>query len=270
MLHVVTVSLQGPERLPRPSPREIAHRAAHRPWPLPRGPWIQFQSWHDLLFAHWSLPADELRRRIPSELELDLFQGRAWLGIVPFRMSGVRPRGLPALPRLSAFEELNVRTYVRARAEQERPGVWFFSLDAPRPLAVWLARAWYHLPYHHARMHLEDRAGTIHYRCDRRSGPAAEFHGSYAPLSEAVENARPGTLEHFLTERYRLYTLGTHGELLSADIHHLPWPLQRARARIDVNTMARAAGLDLPASEPHLVFARVQEVLIWAPKRVRS
>src|SRR6266704_6531932 len=116
---------------------------AHRPWPLPVGPWVMAQRWHDLLFAHWPVPAGELQHLIPTPLTIDTFDGQAWLAVVPFRMSGVRLRGTPAVPWLSAFPELNVRTYVKCEG---RPGVWFFSLDAGNPLAVAIARAWFHLP----------------------------------------------------------------------------------------------------------------------------
>src|SRR5579859_5771812 len=122
---------------------------AHRPWPLPAGRWVMAQNWHDLLFAHWPLPAAILRPHVPARLEIETFGGQAWLGVVPFRMSGVRLRGTPAVPWLSAFPELNVRTYVVADG---KPGVWFFSLDAANPMAVAIARAWFHLPYFRACM----------------------------------------------------------------------------------------------------------------------
>src|SRR5690349_6710130 len=121
----------------------------HRPWPVPSRPWIMAQNWHELLFAHWRVPVEAVRPLVPQGLEIDLFAGDAWLSVVPFRMSGVRLRGTPALPWLSSFPELNVRTYVCAEG---RPGVWFFSLDAASRLAVGVARAWFHLPYFNARM----------------------------------------------------------------------------------------------------------------------
>src|SRR5260370_21119247 len=141
---------------------------AHRPWALPTGPWVMAQKWHDLLFAHWAVAAEAIRRLIPKNLELDTFQGQAWIGIVPFTMSGVRLRGTPGLPWLSTFPELNVRTYVTAGG---KPGVWFFSLDAVNPLAVELARFWFHLPYFRARMSSRNKSEGIEYfsrRDDRR------------------------------------------------------------------------------------------------------
>jgi uncharacterized protein YqjF (DUF2071 family) len=136
----------------------------HRPWPLPSSPWVMRQKWHDLLFMHWRIPPQTLRPLVPAALELDHFEGSAWLGVVPFRMTGVRLRGTPAIPGLSAFPELNVRTYVSAGG---KPGVWFFSLDAASAIAVAAARAWFHLPYFRARMSLEAHGDEIRYQSHR-------------------------------------------------------------------------------------------------------
>ena len=139
------------------------------------------QSWHDLLFAHWPVPSKELRAGIPASLEIDTYDGQAWLGIVPFRMSGVRFRGIPALPGLSAFPELNIRTYVTAGG---KPGVFFFSLEAANPIAVRAARYWYHLPYRHARMACRAEGDGIAYTSQRtywRASPAA-FVGQCRPI----------------------------------------------------------------------------------------
>ncbi|MBI3362374.1 MAG: DUF2071 domain-containing protein [Chloroflexi bacterium] len=239
---------------------------AHRPWPLPTGPWVQAQVWHDLLFAHWPVPVDDLRRHIPASLEIDAFDGQAWIGVVPFRMSGVRPRLLPAVPWFSAFPELNVRTYVRLG---DKPGVWFFSLDASNPVIVEIARAWYNLPYFTARMSLRDDGATIRYESRRthRGALAAEFVGRYRPTGDAVFSRR-GTLEHWLTERYCLYTTDRSRQLHRAEIHHIPWPLQPAEAEIEVNTMAQPHGIELPDAPPVLYFARRLEVVVWPLKGV--
>lgn len=243
-------------------PTEIAHR----PWPLPRGPWVMRQTWHDLLFAHWPMPVAEMRAAVPRALELDTYEGRAWLGVVPFRMSGVRPRWTPSLPCLSAFPELNVRTYVTSGG---RPGVHFFSLEARNPLAVAIARAWFHLPYFRARMSCEPDGEKIRYASVRthRGAPPAELAGSYRPRGKGFR-ARPGTLEHWLTERYCLYASLADGRAWRADIHHLPWALQDAEAAFERNTMARAHGLGLPDGPPLLHFSRRQEVLVWNPVRI--
>src|SRR6476646_6669850 len=178
-------------------------QVAHRPWRLPAGGWVMAQSWHDLLFAHWRVEEAALRRHIPAGLDIDTLEGQAWLGVVPFRMSGVRLRGMPATPRLSAFPELNVRTYVVADG---KPGVWFFSLDAGNRIAVAIARAWFHLAYFRARMSCEERNGWIEYKCGRshRGAPCGVLSGRYRPIGE-VFSAGSRSLEHFLTERYCLY-----------------------------------------------------------------
>lgn len=238
---------------------------AHRPWPLPSRRWVQVQEWHDLLFAHWPLEPAKLVDLLPKELELDTRDGQAWVGVVPFRMVGVRLRGMPALPRLSAFPELNVRTYVR---HEGRPGVWFFSLDAASTLAVRVARAWYGLPYFHARMMCEERRGTWFYASERDGGgKPASFRGWYRPTAPA-EPAAPGSLEHFLVERYCLFTRGSHGRIQSADIHHRPWQLAPARAELAENTMAAAAGIELPTTAPLLHFSPSLRVVAWAPREV--
>jgi uncharacterized protein YqjF (DUF2071 family) len=237
----------------------------HRPWPLPSGPWIMAQSWHNLLFAHWQIDAAELRPHIPSQLGIDTFEGKAWLGVVPFRMSGVRLRWTPVLPWLSAFPELNVRTYVTA---QGKPGVWFFSLDATRALAVAAARLFFHLPYFRARMMCDEDKSWIQYRSDRAhpGAPGASFAGRYRPIGECFK-PQAGTLAHFLTERYCLYAAA--GErIYRGEIHHAAWRLQLAEAEFTKNSMAEAAGLVLPAELPLLHFAKRQDMIAWAPHRL--
>lgn len=238
-----------------------------RPWPIPDRPWIMAQTWHDLLFAHWPVPPDILRARIPPGLTLDTYEGQAWVGVVPFRMTGVRLRGLPALPPVGAFEELNVRTYV---VRGDRPGVYFFSLDAASRVAVTLARRWFHLPYHQARMSLGRADGWVHYRSDRIGvGGGARFVGRYRPTGD-VNPAAPGTLAHWLTARYCLYAVGSNGHLYRAEIDHRPWPLQPAEAEIEVNTMAAAANVALPTAPPLLHFARRLDVVVWPLTAIRS
>ncbi|HEY2821369.1 MAG TPA: DUF2071 domain-containing protein [Candidatus Acidoferrum sp.] len=257
------------------------HRAltevAHRPWPLPAGPWIMAQTWHDLLFAHWPIDVALLRPLIPAALEIDKFQGQTWIGVVPFRMSGVRLRGTPALPALSAFPELNVRTYV---AHGGKPGVWFFSLDAANAIAVSIARAWFHLPYFNARMRCENRGGEIKYFSERthRNATKAILRARYRPAGKIFQ-AQPGTLEHFLTERYCLYASDKKGKISRGEIQHAPWQLQPAQAEIQENTMIPAAinmecGAPAPLSqtspphpnEPLLHFSHRQDVVVWHPK----
>ena len=220
--------------------------------------------WHDLLFAHWPVPVEPLRDLVPPALSLDTFERRAWVGVVPFGMSGVRPRGVPPLPWVSAFPELNVRTYV---TNGGKPGVFFFSLDAGSPLIVEVARAWYRLPYFRARMSLRLEAERVHYRSTRtdRRASGADFAGRYWPTGD-VFRAYPGSLEAWLTERYCLYTVDAAGRAHRAEIHHAPWPLQAAEAEIETNTMVEALGIPL-AGPPLLHFASRLEVVAW-PLRV--
>ncbi len=226
------------------------------------GRWVMAQRWHDVLFAHWPVPAAALARLLPPALALDTFEGSGWLGVVPFRMSGVRLRGLPALPGASAFPELNVRTYATPRGGGA-PGVWFFSLDAASALAVAVARRWFHLPYFRSRMSCDADGDGLRYECLRRQrgAPAAEFRACYRPAGRAAP-ARPGSREHFFAERYCLYAVDARGRLQRGDVQHAPWPLQPAQAELQHNTMAAALGLALPATPPLLHFARRLDVRV--------
>jgi uncharacterized protein YqjF (DUF2071 family) len=229
----------------------------HRPWPLPDEPWVQAQTWEDLLFAHWRVDADELERLLPPELPLDTFDDDAWLGVTPFRVTGLRLRGLPPLPRVSAFPELNVRTYTTL---DDRPGIWFVTLDAGSRLAVEAAKRTYKLPYEHARMSVERRGSFVHFESARAG---AAFSARYRGVGDLF-HPEPGTLEHFLTERYCLYT-ADGGRLYRADVHHPPWQLQDAEAIVDLNTMTPLA---LPNGEPHVLFSARQDVVIWSLEEV--
>jgi len=222
------------------------------------------QSWHDLLFAHWPVETEQLRRQIPEELTLDTYNGQTWVGVVPFRMSDVRLRGMPAVPGVSAFPELNVRTYVTAEG---KPGVWFFSLDAAKALAVAVARRWFHLPYYRARMTCERQGEWIEYASERthRGAPTAELVARYKGVGEAFV-PRAGSLEHFLTERYCLYAADRNERIFRGEIHHAPWVLQVGEAELHVNTMAAAAGIELPQMKPLLHFAKRQDMVAWAPE----
>jgi hypothetical protein len=243
-------------------PYQILSDLSHRPWPLPDGPWIMTQSWHDLLFAHWPVDARTLQEKLPAGLPLDTFNGQAWVGVVPFRMTNVAPRGVPAVPLVSSFLELNVRTYVTLHG---KPGVYFFSLDANSALAVATARALFQLPYFVAAMNVSAHGGHFEYTSSRqtRISGVAEFAATYGPVGYDV-TPEPGSLEYFLTERYCLYTVDSAFRARRLDIHHPPWPLQAAEATIAVNTMAEAAGIRLPSTAPLLHFARRQDAVAWA------
>ncbi len=237
-----------------------------RPWPLPPRPWIMAMEWRDLLFAHWPIAPAAMQALLPPGLELDTYDGQAWLGVVPFEMTGVRPRAIPALPWVSRFAELNVRTYV---VVDGKPGVWFFSLDAAQPLAVRGARWGFHLPYFDAQMHIE-RGDGIRYQSQRthRGAAPATFAASYRPTGP-VYHSQPGTLEQWLTDRYCLYATDDRGHVWRGDIHHARWPLQPASAMLSVNTMGDWIGLDLSAPPSLLHFVRYLAVVAWWPERLR-
>lgn len=223
--------------------------------------------WCDLLFAHWPVPASSLLPFIPEGLELQTFEGTAWVGVVPFRMEDVRPRLVPPVPGLSAFPELNVRTYVSAGGQN---GVWFFSLEAAQPVAVRLARAFFHLPYMDAAMRCADTKEAIEYSSQRtHKGEApARFEGRYGPRGP-VYGSQKGSLEHWLTERYCLYSADGKGRLWRGHIHHAPWPLQPAWAEIAHNSMTAPLALELPPAAPLLHFARSIDVVGWWLEPVR-
>jgi uncharacterized protein YqjF (DUF2071 family) len=218
------------------------------------------QTWHDLLFAHWPVPASTLDGLIPPQLELDKWDGEGWIGVIPFRMDGIYPRGTFPLPWLSASPEINVRTYVEFGGKR---GVYFFSLDAANGVMVKVARRFFHLPYMQATMIVRNDNDTVHYSTSRAS---AEFRGSYRPTG-GIEPAAPGSLEHWLTERYCFYTLDRNGHVLRGDIDHAPWPLQPAEASFDINSMTAPLGICLPDTPPLLHFSRKIDVKVWMPER---
>ena len=278
---------------------EVLSITDHRPWPLPAGNWAMTQHWNDLLFAHWPVPAVEIAYLLPPGLQVDTFDGWAWVGVVPFSMDRIRLRGLPSLPAASHFPELNLRTYVRSQSTRV-PGVYFFSLDAANPAAVAMARLRFHLPYFWARMHAEEKPdGLIHYHSQRlltrqpvcfkaqyrglgrfakgsvglaassQSSNVRTFRGGSATSSPVLPalHSTPGSIEHFLTERYCLFTSrggnSAQPKLLIGNIHHAPWPLEEAEGEIERNDLPAAHGIILPNRPPLLHYARELAVYVW-------
>jgi uncharacterized protein YqjF (DUF2071 family) len=227
---------------------------------MPDAPWIMTQTWHDLLFAHWPVDRRMLQEKVPAGLPVDLYDGQAWIGVVPFQITNLAPRGVPSIPFVSAFPELNVRTYVTL---EDKPGVYFFSLDAGSTLAVAGARTFFHLPYFEATMKVDVSGDRVHYVSARDTrAPTARFEATYRPVGP-VQRPVPGTLEHFLTERYCLYTVDGSFRARRLQIHHPPWPLQVAEADIRENTMVDAAGIRLPSTAPLLHFSKRQDMVGW-------
>jgi uncharacterized protein len=224
--------------------------------------------WRDLLFAHWVVDVDVLRRLVPEPLEIDTFDGQAYVGVVPFGMEGTAPRGLPGLPYLSAFPEVNLRTYVRLG---DVGGVWFFSLDAGRRVAVEGARLGFHLPYFHARMSIEPEGDGIRYRSERRDqrGRPARLDVRYRSSGPA-RVAAPGSLDGFLTDRSRLFAVDGRCRLTTTTIAHGAWPLRPAEADFVVESLSTAQGIELTGPPAQLAFAKRLDVVAWWPRRVRG
>jgi uncharacterized protein YqjF (DUF2071 family) len=238
----------------------LSIRARPRRWPVMR------QHWGKLLFMHWPVPVELLRPLIPDRLTIDTFEGSAWIGVVPFTMWGIRPSFAPPVPGLSAFHELNVRTYVHLDGV---PGVWFFSLDAESAAAVWAARTFFHLPYFKARMSLKQRGRTILYSSHRttRRGAPAEFEATWEIKDALRRESEPGSLPFFLTERYCLYA--AHREsLFRCRVFHPPWSLQGASLLSYRSAMIEALGLPTPKGDPLLHYAEALQVDIWPIARV--
>lgn len=227
---------------------------------------VMYQTWDKLLFMHWPIAESELRPHIPAGLEIDTFDGSAWIGVTPFTMPELRPPGLPAPPVVGKSHEINVRTYVHRDGV---PGVWFFSLDASNPMAVLGARLGFSLPYYVARMSLEERKRKIRFASRRThpGAPAASFEATWS-REEALPEAQPGSREFFLIERYCLYASRGH-QLFRSRIHHKPWPLCRVSLDSYKSTMIEAQRLPVPSIEP-LLHGQIAplKVEVWKPERV--
>lgn len=227
-----------------------------------QGPWVMAQTWDHLLFAHWPIDPAQLRRVVPSRLDIDTFDGQAWLGVVTFDICRIHLHGLPPTPGLAHFPEVNLRTYVRHHG---RRGVLFLSLHCPNRLAMAIARPWFRLPYHYADVHLAERAGQVDFVSHSPAGAsfAADYRSTSAPFA-----ADPGSLEHWLTERYCYYTAATDGRLYRCDIDHPQWALTHAGATVHANSLPQQFGLDRGVTPPLLHCGQRTEARIWALRRV--
>ncbi len=232
-----------------------------RTWPLPKQPWVMRMTWSDLLFAHWPVQPDQVASLLPAGVTLDTRDGMAWVGVVPFLMSNIAPRLCPPIPGLSRFLELNVRTYVTVGG---KPGVWFFSLDAASRVAVRVARATFNLPYMDAKMAMSrDEHGAIKYESKRthRGEPPADYDASYSVAGDYFE-VNPGSLEHWLTARYCLYSVNRSGRIFRGEIDHPPWSLAPAAYNERNNTMGNQIGVEF-TGKPHVLFAKPVDVKAW-------
>lgn len=238
---------------------------AHRPWPVPDKPWRWRQSWLDLAFLHYRVDADELRKKLPAGIQLQTWDGSAWVGLVPFRMAGVMRRPFPNVPGFSSFPELNLRTYVEVDGI---PGVWFFSLDAASWPVVLGGRHVYGLPYFPASMTQVQRDGWVHYTSHRRGG-GAQLVCRYRPRG-AVFTAERETFEHWMAERYCLFAHSPRRGIMRVDVHHPPWPLQQGEVEIEWNTMLEASGIVPLAGDPVCHFAAGVHVVSWSGQRTSA
>lgn len=231
------------------------------------------QRWNDLLFAHWQLPVTAIAPLLPEGIQVDTFQGTAWLGVVPFWMDRVKFRGVPPIPGANRFPELNLRTYVRDE-QSGTPGVWFFSLEASNLLAVLFARTFYHLPYYWSEMRLDqrDEREFVYFSRRRMTSQPVIFEARYRGLgpTRRLAESPPGSLEYFLTERYCVFTRDHEGQPMRANIHHIPWPLEEAEADISRNDLAEAVGIRLPNVEPVLHYSRRLAVYVWQLDRLQT
>ena len=216
------------------------------------------QIWKDLLFLHYKVPYELLRAFVPTSLKLDQYKGETWISISPFKMRKVRLRWFPPIPTAYNFLELNLRTYVKYNG---RPGIYFFSLDTSSTIAAIAARAAF-LPYYRAAMYIKYQHDRFYFDSHRKSKTRAALKVTYAPHSEKFIS-KEGTLDHWLVERYCLFQEALGKRVITIDIHHLPWELQKANAEISENTLTESIGFTIPDQQPIIHFAKHQKVLVW-------
>jgi len=243
----------------------IMRDVAHRPWPLPLKNWIMRQSWRNSLFIHWPIPAEVLRPHIPSVLEIDTYNGSAWLGVVVFVMGGIYPRGLSSISLTPPFPEINVRTYVHYNG---KPGIFFMSLDVGDWASCTIAKRWYRLPYKKADISSRKEGQTFYCQSVRKGtkNPLTSFQVKYTPLSE-VYFPKDGTLDDWLTERYCLYSTNNGINIYCSEIHHRPWPLQKVEAEISRNTLLMPFKIDGTEVQPIYHFSKGVDTFFWNIKK---
>ncbi|KKI92857.1 hypothetical protein WQ54_06630 [Bacillus sp. SA1-12] len=239
----------------------------HRPFPLPSKKYIMRQTWRNLLFLHWPIPIEKLRPHIPSALQIDTFNGSAWLGIILFVIDGIFPFGVSSLSLTPRFPEINVRTYVKCNG---KPGIYFMSIDVGNWASLKIAKKWYRLPYHSAEISFRKEGQTFHCQ-SRRKGyehTPIVFKSKYVPIS-GVYFPKEGTLDHWLTERYCLFSSHNGINIYCGEIHHRPWPLQKAEIELGINTLFTPYQFDLSGVNPIAHFSTGVDSLMWNIKKIQ-
>jgi uncharacterized protein YqjF (DUF2071 family) len=244
----------------------VLNETTHRPFSLPEKKWIMRQSWRNLLFTHWPISPEVLRPYIPSQLQIDTFNDRAWIGVVVFVMEGIYHRYLPTISLTPTFSEINVRTYVRYNG---KPGIYFLSLDVNDLASYTIAKRWYHLPYSLASISYQQEGPTFHVKSIRKAKTniPIEFKGSYSP-NQDVFYAKKETLEHWFIERYCLYSNDNRGNMYCGDIHHRPWPLQTVNTKISMNTLFSMFSFNVSEENSLSSYSRGVDTLIWNIKKL--
>ncbi|MFC4619557.1 YqjF family protein [Camelliibacillus cellulosilyticus] len=239
----------------------------HRPFPLPSKRYIMRQTWRNLLFLHWPIPFEKLRPHIPSSLQIDTFNGTAWIGIILFVLEGIYPRGISFISLTPKFPEINVRTYVK---RDGKPGIYFMSIDVENWASLKIAKRWYRLPYHSAQISFRKEGRIFHCHSIRKGigNNSISFEGKYAPVSE-VYLSKKGTLDHWLTERYCLFSSKNKVGIYCGEIHHQPWPLQKAEIEVVKNTLFTPFHFDLSEVRPIAYFSTGVDSLMWNIRKVR-
>ncbi|KAB2334776.1 DUF2071 domain-containing protein [Cytobacillus depressus] len=240
----------------------------HRPWQLPSKHWIMRQTWSNLFFTHWPIAPEILRPYIPQSLQIDTFNRYAWVGIILFVMEGIYPRGLNYKSILPSFPEINVRTYVQC---DDKPGIYFLSIDVGDWASYTIAKRWFRLPYFSSHVSFQKEDQTFQFGSKRKgnSNSPITFNGKYIPLPK-IFYPKKGTLDHWLTERYCLYSKDQRGNLYCGEIHHRPWPLQYAESEIHMNTLLSPFNIDLNEVKPISHYSKGVDSLIWNIKKVPS
>ena len=245
---------------------DMMKKQDHRSWPVPSKNWIMRQTWKNVFFAHWPILPERLRSSIPSSLDIDTYQQMAWLGVVIFEIEGIYFRGLSPISVVFRFPEVNLRTYVQHKG---KPGVFFLSLDVGNWASLAISKRWYHLPYCKAKISYRKEGNTFHCQSVRNgnSNNPITFKGSFTTDLRSYF-PEEGTIDHWLTERYCLYSLDRKGNIYCGDIHHKPWSLQKAQAVLSNNTLPAPFGIDISEDEPILHFSKGLDALFWNIKKI--